>query len=198
MDSEQTLHLQRLLDHLRLGDESARRELIGCAYERLRLLAWKTLHKDYPRFENLVETGSVLHEAALRLLKALEREQPATVRGFFALAAKKIREVLLDAARRDRRRGGQVRGEGMAQGGGPQDAARHEVADNCDDPVGLAQWTEFHQKVDELMEDEREVVDLYFYQGLSQAETGRVLGITQKEVSRLWIKAVRKLPDCVP
>jgi RNA polymerase sigma factor (sigma-70 family) len=198
MAGEQTLHLQRLLDRLRLGDDSARRELIGCAYNRLCLLARKTLHKDYPRFENLVETGSVLHEAALRLLKALEQEQPATVRSFFALAAKKTREVLLDAARRDRRRGGQARGEGMTEGEDSQSALPYEVADDSGDPARLAQWTEFHEKVEELPEEEREVVNLYFYQGLTQVETAEVLGIPQRDVSRLWMKAIQKLPDCLP
>jgi RNA polymerase sigma-70 factor (ECF subfamily) len=198
MASDQTTHLQQLLDRLREGDDSARRELIGCAYERLRLLARKILHEDFPRFENLHETRSVLHDAALRLLKALEQEQPATIRGFFALAAKKIRQVLLDMARRDRRRGGEARLDSTAQGDGSQSTPLYEAADSSHDPAQLAQWTEFHQKVDELPEAEREVVDLYWYQGLTQADTARVLGITQKEVSRLWIKATRKLPDCVP
>jgi RNA polymerase sigma factor (sigma-70 family) len=195
MASDQATHLQQLLEHLRRGDDSARRELVGCAYERLRLLARKILHEDFPRFENLHETGSVLDEVALRLLKALEQEAPGTVRGFFALAAKKTREVLLDLARRDRRRGGEARREGAAQAAdASQSTYPDEAADSSHDPARLAQWTEFHQKVDELPQEQREVVDLHWYQGLTQAETALLLGITQKEVSRLWIKATRKLP----
>jgi RNA polymerase sigma-70 factor (ECF subfamily) len=171
------------LDRWRQGDDSARWELIGHAYERLRLLARKLLHQDFPRLDDRHETGSVLHEAVLRLRHALEQARPATVQGFFALASKKTREVLLDLARRER----------------PAPAAPPaEAADPMDDPARLAQWTEFHRKVDELPEAERRVVDLYWYQGVTQAEVGRALGLTQKEVSRLWLKATGKLPDCLP
>ena len=195
MANDPITHLQQVLDRLRQGDDSARRELIGCAYERLRLLARTILHEDFPRFENLHETGSVLDEAALRLLKALEQEQPATVRGFFGLAAKKIREVLLDLARRDRRRGGEARRDGVAQqANASQNLIPYDPADGSYDPVLLAKWTEFHRMVDELPEEQREVVDLHWYQGLTQAETAVVMGISQKEVSRLWIRATRKLP----
>src|SRR5262245_52175370 len=163
MASDQTSHLEQLLDRLRQGDDTARRELIACAYERLRLLARTVLHEDFPRFENLHETGSVLDDAALRLLKALEQEAPTTVRGFFALAAKKTREVLLDLARRDRRRGGEARRDGAAEQADPsQNACPYEPADSRCDPVLLAQWTEFHQKVDELPQEQREVVDLHW------------------------------------
>jgi RNA polymerase sigma factor (sigma-70 family) len=195
MASDQATQLQQLLERLRQGDDSARRELLGCAYERLRLLAGKVLHQDFPRFENIHETGSVLDEVALRLLKALEQEPPGTVRGFFALAAKKTREVLLDLARRDQRRSGKARREGVApHADTSQSTCPYEAADSSHDPARLAQWTEFHQKVDELPQEQREIVDLYWYQGLTQTETALVLGITQKEVSRLWIKATRKLP----
>jgi hypothetical protein len=39
MDGETTLRLQSLLDRMNAGDPTARRELIGRAYDRLRLLA---------------------------------------------------------------------------------------------------------------------------------------------------------------
>jgi ECF sigma factor len=150
MASDETIHLQQLLDRLRHGDDSARRELIGCAYDRLRVLARNVLHEEFPRIDQLHETGSVLHLAAIQLLKALEQEHPATLGAFFALAAKKTREVLLDVVRRSRRRGGEVRGVGMAQGEDASGTPIYEPADTSHDPAELAKWTEFHEKVDEL------------------------------------------------
>ena len=44
MASDQTTRLQALLDRFHQGDETARRELLGRAYERLRRLAKKLLH----------------------------------------------------------------------------------------------------------------------------------------------------------
>src|SRR5690348_18406961 len=66
------------------------------------------------------------------------------------------------------------------------------------DPAQLAQWSEFHQKVRELPDEEREVVDLYWYQGLTQAETAHVLGIHEKAVSRRWLRARLKLVEWLP
>jgi RNA polymerase sigma factor (sigma-70 family) len=198
MASDETIHLQHLLDRLRQGDDSARRELIGCAYDRLRLLARNVLHQEFPRIDQLHDTGSVLHQAAIQLLKALEHEHPATLGAFFALAAKKTREVLLDVVRRSRRRGGEVRGFGAADGKDTSSTPLFEPTDTSHDPADLAQWTEFHEKVDELPERERAVVDLHWYQGLTQAEAGEILGLIQKEVSRLYIQAFQKLRDYVP
>jgi hypothetical protein len=41
MIDEQSPRLQHLLDRAGKGDPSARRELVGCTYERLRILARK-------------------------------------------------------------------------------------------------------------------------------------------------------------
>ena len=198
MASDETIHLQQLLERLRKGDDSARAELIGCAYNRLRLLARNVLHQEFPRIDQLHETGSVLHEAAMKLLKALEHEHPATLGAFFGLAAKKTREVLLDVVRRSCRRGGEIRGVGTGQGQDISSTPKFEPTDTSQDPADLAQWTEFHEKVEELPERERAVVDLHWYQGLTEVETGEILGLTQKEVSRLYIQAFQKLRNYVP
>ena len=47
---------------------------------------------------------------------------------------------------------------------------RTELADTTHDPDRLAAWTDFHREVEALPAEEREVFDLLFYQGLSQAE----------------------------
>src|SRR5437870_4950918 len=72
MDGDESLQLQLLIDRAQQGDDAARQELVGRAYERLRLLARKMLHADFPRLQNLHATGSVLDEAVLRLLTALK------------------------------------------------------------------------------------------------------------------------------
>ena len=76
MSDDRTIQLQQLLERMRNGDESVRTELLGLAYERLRLLARKMFHQDFPRLGNLHETDSILHEAVLRLLRALQEVQP--------------------------------------------------------------------------------------------------------------------------
>lgn len=190
MDREESARLQLLIDRLQNGDDSARQELVGCAYERLRLLARKMLHADFPRLHNLHATGSVLDEAALRLLTALKEVPLQTVSEFFSFAAVQMRRVLTDMARHQSREA-QVEEDSSASG------PAFDEADTTWDPTDLAVWTEFHQKVEELPEKERKVVDLHWYQGLTQAETAYILEISQSDVSRCWMRARLKLLECV-
>src|SRR2546421_1676753 len=99
MDSDQTTHLQALLDRIHQGDETARNELLGCAYERLRLLAKQMLHQDFPRLVRLHGTGSVANDTVLKLFGALPEVELPTVRDFFRFAAYRMRCVLLEMAR---------------------------------------------------------------------------------------------------
>jgi RNA polymerase sigma-70 factor (ECF subfamily) len=184
MTIDRTAQLQHWLERMHDGDEAARQELIACAYERLRLLARRIFHDDFPRLRNLHETDSIVHESASRLLNALKEVRPPTVRDFFTFAAAQMRRVLLDMARRPKP---------------PAGLADEQVGqDSTHDPAKIAVWTEFHEKVQQLPDKERAVVDLYLYQGLSQAETARLLELHEKEVSRLWLRARMKLADRVP
>ena len=45
--------------------------------------------------------------------------------------------------------------------------------DPAEEPSALSAWCEFHERVRDLPPDEREVVDLLFYQELTQGEDHR-------------------------
>jgi RNA polymerase sigma factor (sigma-70 family) len=131
------------------------------------------------------------------LYRALEQQQPDSVGAFFALAARQIRWVLLDMARRHDRQPTSVPLSGSTDSG--NEGGRPLLATSSDDPARLAMWAEFHRAVGELPEPEREVFEYHWYLGMSEAEIARVLGLHERKVSRLWIRAVRKLPsvpDC--
>src|SRR5262249_2047932 len=96
---DRALRLQGLLDRLQRGDDAARQELIASTYERLRLVARKIFHENFPRLDNLHDTDSVLHEAIIRLLQAFQTVQLPTLRDFFTFAAAQMRRVLIDKAR---------------------------------------------------------------------------------------------------
>jgi RNA polymerase sigma factor (sigma-70 family) len=196
MADDRTSQLQELLDRMRNGDDSVRTELLGLAYERLRLLARKMFHHDFPRLGNLHETDSILHEAVLRLFRALQEVQPTSVHDFLTFSAAQIRRVLLDMARHQGHRN-RNKNE-LSAGSGPAMTEHQGLADASLDPSQLAQWSEFHQKVRELPDEEREVIDLYWYQGLTQAETARVLGVHEKAVSRRWLSVRLKLSQWLP
>lgn len=194
MGGDQTSEFRDLFDRMRHGDEAARQELIAGAYEQLHRLVAKIFHESFPRLRNLHETDSVLDEAVLRLLKALQEMKLASAADFFRFSATIIRHTLLDMTRRQKRR--KLVANVNFDGGDSEVSSPNEPGETTHDPAKLALWTEFHERVDSLPAEEREVVDLCFYQGLTQAEAARVLGIHPREVSRRWTRAVRKLPDC--
>jgi RNA polymerase sigma factor (sigma-70 family) len=192
MNGDETSDFQTLIAQMRAGDAAARErvrnELINRSYERLRRVAKKIFHEDFPRLRNLHETDSITDEAVARLLVALGEVPLETVYSFLGLAALQIRRVLLDMARKAK----PVKQAPGAAGATPSP----DLADSTtNDPVKLAQWEDFHQKVAELPEDERQVFQLCWYGELTQEEVARELGLHPKKVSRLKIAAIRRLPD---
>ena len=192
MDQDSSVELQGLLDRLRQGDREARRLLLERACERLRRLAGRILHGSFPEMARRHELDSVVHETWVRLLQALEKTEPPTVADFFRLAAHKFRQVLLDMAQGEHRRARrEALGLSGADGAGPDPAA----ANTTHDPARLALWTEFHEKVATLGEQERAVFEMHYYLDLPQAEIARVLGLHPRKVSYLWIAATEKLGE---
>jgi RNA polymerase sigma factor (sigma-70 family) len=187
MSDDRDARLQELLARLQRGDAAAVNELIGLAYDRLRLLARTILRRSFPRLREAHETDSVVNEAALRLLKALREVRPSDGPGLFRFAALQIRRVLCDLARDLSR---------TAEREAAAATLPDELADSTYHPETLSRWTELHEKIDGLPEEERAVVDKCLYLGLSQADAAVVLGVSPKEVSRRWVRAIRKLPDC--
>jgi RNA polymerase sigma factor (sigma-70 family) len=190
--SDDSLVLQGLLDRMNQGDRAARHELLDRACARLRRLANAMLAGSFPALRGRHELDSVVHEAWLRLLQALEQVEPPTVADFFRLAAHKVRQVLLDMADRQRRRAAR---EAPAPGGDSDTWGFDGVGGDTLDPARLALWSEFHARAADLPEGERQVFELHYYLGLPQAEVARVLGLHPRKVSYLWVAATQRLAD---
>jgi RNA polymerase sigma factor (sigma-70 family) len=190
MDGETTLRLQSLLDRMNAGDPTARRELIGRAYDRLRLLAGAILNRSFPALRNRHDLDSVLHDSCIRLVQALESVTTPTVADFFRLAARKINHVLLDLIDRHRRHPG-----GLPEG--PSGLVA-EPSDQSHDPARLALWAEFHAQAARLPDGPREVFELQYYLDLSQAEIATLLQLHPRKVSRLWQSAKDHLAAALP
>jgi RNA polymerase sigma-70 factor (ECF subfamily) len=188
-ESGSTMRIQLRLDRLRAGDESARGELLSMACERLRRLARKML-RGYPSVRRWEQTDDVLQNAAVRLCRALEAVKPAGVRDFVNLAAVQIRRELIDLARHY---------------DGPEGQGRHHAsktllshvdrAADSDDPARLAAWTEFHDQIDGLPDEQKEVFHLLWYQGLPQAAAAALLGVSERVVKYRWRAARLALHD---
>jgi RNA polymerase sigma factor (sigma-70 family) len=178
--------LQLKLERMRAGDQTARDELLRGVSARLEKLARKML-KRYPHVRRWTETGDVMQNAIIRLLRALESLQPKTTRDFFNLAAVQIRRELIDLARHHF---------------GPMgDAANLESG--VDAAVGadrerdhdLEFWTTFHTAVETLPAEEREVVSLIFYHDWKQQQVAELFQVNARTVRRWWQSALVKLHD---
>src|SRR5215471_11990239 len=101
--SVNTKHLHHLLDRMRAGDGAAREELLRQTCARLEVLARKMLRR-FPTVKAWAQTDDVLQGALLRLLRSLEKVQPAGMRDFYNLATVQMRRELLDLARHFGRR----------------------------------------------------------------------------------------------
>jgi RNA polymerase sigma-70 factor (ECF subfamily) len=172
---DSSTQLQHWLDRMRSGDPQARDALLEHACERLRRLTRKMLHT-YTAVHRWEQTDDVLQKALLRLHRALSKVQPETTRGFFQLAAKLIRQELIDLGRHYL---------------GPQGvAAHHSTNVNLAEIRGrLTAISRFHELIESLSPEQQEIVSLLYYQGMSQAEVAAILNVTERTVKRRWREA---------
>jgi RNA polymerase sigma factor (sigma-70 family) len=184
--------LQALLDRMNQGDLAARRELLERACTRLRRLANTMLAGSFPAVRQRHELDSVVDETWLRLSQALDQVTPSTVADFFRLAAHKIRQVLLDMAQRERRRAAR---EATGPEGDSDSAPIASAGAETLDPARLALWSEFHARVANLPDQERQVFELHYYLELTQAEIARMLELHPRKVSYLWVAGTEKLAE---
>ncbi|HEY7423468.1 MAG TPA: sigma-70 family RNA polymerase sigma factor [Gemmataceae bacterium] len=186
-----TAILGRWLERLRDGDEAARSEVINYACQRLEALTRRML-RHYLRLRRWEQTGDVLQNALVRLHRSLATVRPESPTQFYGLAAAQIRRELTDLARHHFGPEGAAahhHTDGAEQAGGPV----VNKADPGGEPSTLAEWTEFHEKVQRLPQTEREVFDLLWYEGLTQAEAAQVLAVTERTVKNRWRSAKLEL-----
>jgi RNA polymerase sigma-70 factor (ECF subfamily) len=197
--SSQTLQVQAYLDRLRGGEEAARGELLNCACERLRRLTRKMI-KGYPKVHRWEQTDDVLQNAVIRLQRTLQQLPVATARDFFRLAALHIRRELLDMAKHyygPRGAGAHHASHAESPADSGRVPAAAHPADVTHEPVRLATWGAFHERVAALPDEEREVFDLLWYQGLTQVEAAELLHVNVRTVKRRWLSARMHLQDAL-
>lgn len=175
-----TTKLQSLLDSLNNGNPDAHEKVIEHACERLERLTRRML-RGYSRVKRWEQTGDVLQNSLLRLHRSLLQLRPKTPREFYGLAATQIRRELIDLARRH------YADKGI---GSNHETDRQEGVPRIEkavvEPQDLESWTMFHEAVEALPNEQKEVFDLLWYEGMTQPEAGTLLGVSLKTVKRRW------------
>ena len=168
----------RLLQQWSHGDDSALAELTPLVYEELRRLSHHYMEGQRP--DHTLQTTALVNEAYLRL--ADQRKPSFTNRShFFAVAAKAMRQILVDHARAQQR---QKRGAGASK------IDLDEAA--LISPEQSKQIVDLHDALERLATlDSRtaHVVELKFFGGLNHDEMAEVLKISPVTVRRDWVFA---------
>lgn len=164
-----------LLAQVQKGNKEAEEKLIPLVYAELRRLAAHYLKNERPG--HTLQATALVHEVYLKLTRMESVDWQGRAH-FFGLAAQLMRRVLVDYAR-----GRQAK---------KRDAAREAIS--LDETLVLApgrseQLIELDEALNRLAErDLRQsrIVELKFFAGLSEEETGLLLGISTRTVKRDW------------
>jgi RNA polymerase sigma-70 factor (ECF subfamily) len=186
-----TLQLHHCVARWQAGDPAAADDLIRAVGRRLEYLTRKML-RGFPNVRGWAETPDVLQGSLLRLLNTLRRLQPESTRHFFNLASVHVRRELLDLARR-------FRGAAFTPGraAGPAgDSHAEGLSEAAETPAGdedLDLWCRFHEAVEQLPPEGREVLSLAFYHGWSQAQMAALFQVDERTIRRRWQAACLQL-----
>ena len=121
--------------------------------------------------------------------------RPEDVRHFDNLAAAQIRRELIDLARRHR--GPEGIGANHHTDAADPGERLANLADGPGGPETLDEWTTFHEAVERLPEEERQVVGLLWYRGLTHAQAAEAMGVATKTVQRRWASARLMIRDAL-
>ena len=190
----QDTEARELLVRLRDGDCSARDRLIVLAQGRFVALARAMLRR-HPHVRRWEQTDDLLQAALLRLHRSLAEVRPEGVPHFDNLAAAQIRRELIDLARRHH--GPEGLGAHHHTDGADPGSRLAQVADGSGRPELLEEWAAFHEAVERLPEEERQIVDLLWYRGLTHAQAAKALGVPTKTVQRRWASARLMIRDAL-
>ncbi len=167
--------------------------------ERLRILSAKIL-SDIPGVARWKKIDDLVQNSSLRLWKALEKHHPPTPLDYFRLAAATIRRELIDLSRHYF--GPQGIAANQAKSwlqNSSSSPAPDPMGNSTFDPVKLSNWTEFHQYVDNLPDEERILFDLLWYEGLTLHEAAESIGMSERTLRRRWqlarVQLYRQLMD---
>jgi RNA polymerase sigma factor (TIGR02999 family) len=158
-------------------DGGALEEAFAASYEELRRLARRQLRRLRPG--QTLTTTALVHEAFVKLVKGPVRPEDRV--HFFALAARAMRQILVDYARR---RASGKRGAGMRPT--TLDAEAIPVDAIADEMLGIDRALTRLEAVDERL---ARVVEWRFFGGMSEDEVAEILGLTTRTVRRDWRKA---------
>jgi RNA polymerase sigma factor (TIGR02999 family) len=171
--------IKRTLSAREEGDPRAPEQLLPRVYGELRKLAAQRLAREKPG--QTLDATALVHEAYLKLVHAGKNQQWDSTGHFFAAAAKAMRRILVENARRKRRlkRGGSGRRFDL-------DSAEPVAPETGDELLAVDEALEKLARQDKV---KAELVQLRIFAGLTLAQAAAVLGLSTAKADRYWAYA---------
>ncbi len=165
----------RLVADASRGDADAVAKLLPLVYDQLRGLAGRYLGQE--RTDHTLQPTALVHEAYLKLVDDRAIDYNGRTH-FIGIAARAMRQVLIDHARHDR---------AIKRGGG---RGRITLDNVLGFPEGTAvDFSHLTEALDRLagLDDRKAgVVELRFFGGLTNEEVAQALGVSASTVERDW------------
>lgn len=157
------------------GDKTAEADLFPKIYSELHRIAGVYLQRE--RSDHTLQATALVNEAYLRLTGGSEKDFQSRTH-FFAVAARVMRRILVDHARRRRteKRGGGVRIIPLDENLKISDEQWDFIPD-LDTAL---------QRLEALHPRAAKVVELRFFSGLEEGAIGEVMGMSVRTVRRDW------------
>jgi RNA polymerase sigma factor (TIGR02999 family) len=178
MSDEQAPDITRLLREWQSGEREALDRLILLVYDELRVIASRLASHEWR--DGSIQTTALVNEAFMKLVDQ-RRVDWRNRAHFFAIAARVMRRILLDDARRRLR---EKRGGGMVTISIEQLSPSPSASPV--DTVDVIAIDRALRDLERLDPDQARIIELRFFGGLTIEETGEVLGVSPATVKREW------------
>lgn len=174
MATASTQEITELLKAWGKGDKAALDELAPLCYQELRRLARRHMRQERPG--QTLQTSALVNEAFLRLTD-WENVDWQNRAHFFAMAARIMRNILVDFAKRRR---------SAKRGADPLMVSLSAVANVPQRGADLIALDEALDALAALSPRQSQVIELKFFGGLTIEETAEVLKVSVGTVRRDW------------
>jgi RNA polymerase sigma-70 factor (ECF subfamily) len=171
-------NVTQLLARFRLGDREAESQLIPMVYAELRRLASFCFNSE--RSDHTLQPTALVHEAFLRMAGKSQPEWQNRAH-FFAIAARLMRQILVDHARQRRalKRGGS----------GPILPLEQVLVFSDGKSAELVALDLALNRLAQQDERQSQIVEMKFFGGLSIDDIAEVLKLSPRTVKRDWTVA---------
>ena len=171
--------ITKILSSLRSGGDEAFEDLFPLVYDELRKIAGGYFSRE--RSNHTIQTTALVYEAFLRLSKQSTIDFESRTH-FFGVAARLMREILIDHARRhnSEKRGGESRTRITLDGA---------VYFGDKKQLDVLAIDEALTILESLDERQARIVEMKFFAGLNVDEIAEVLQISPATVKREWSSA---------